>query len=294
MQGLAPDRLKDLWQSVEAGQLAWQEFEAAQERMLQEYRDIWKEALLLEGQPKLEDSLLEELCVYFGEADVAQIRRRCLEAVTTIRDQWQDKVVADDGVSVESFYDESEAYIYDLMWWHTLRDDSSPLAYVLALDFARRHGCRNCMDFGAGVGSGAILFARHGMTMTMADVSSSLIEFSEWRFRLRDLPSNILDTKVDDLPDNSFDMVTTIGTFEHLVDPVKAIERIWASLKPGGFLAGQFHAEPDDDFPQHIVNDFRPIFERMKSLGLVEVWRDEWLWGVVVLQKSGSYPDRPR
>src|SRR5207302_9365873 len=34
MQGLAPDRLKSLWQSVEAGQLAWQEYEAEQARML--------------------------------------------------------------------------------------------------------------------------------------------------------------------------------------------------------------------------------------------------------------------
>jgi len=287
MEGLAPDLLKQFWKSVEAGQLTWEEFEAAQERLLQEYKDIWEHALRLDTQP-LEDSLLEELRMYFGHDDLAEIRTKCLQAVVNIRDQWRNQVIADEPASVETFYDETDAYIYDLMWWHALRDDTSPLSYVLALEFATRHGCRSCMDFGSGVGSGAILFARNRMSVTMADVSSTLLEFSEWRFKLRGLPATVLDTKLNDLPRNHFDIVTTMGTFEHLVDPVGTVEQLWASLNPGGYLAGQFHTEPKEKHPQHIVHDFGPTFERMKSLGLVEVWRDDWLWGVVVFQKSGK------
>jgi 2-polyprenyl-3-methyl-5-hydroxy-6-metoxy-1,4-benzoquinol methylase len=162
-----------------------------------------------------------------------------------------------------------------------------PLVYVLSLDFAKRRGARDCMDFGAGVGAGSILFARHGMNVAMADISSSLLEFSEWRFKLRGLPVRIIDSKVDELPPASFDTVTTMGTFEHLVDPVDAVERLWDSLKPGGFLVGQFHTKPEEpNHPQHVVENFAPVFERMKELGFVEVWRDDWFWGLLAFQKT--------
>ena len=283
---LPPDRLLELWESVEKGQLSELEFACTEATMLHEYFKIWERALILDGERELEDSLLAELSLYFTNHDVTEIRRRCLAAVSTLGDQWRTDVDPGDPASVESFYDKSEAYIYDLMWWHTLRDDLDPLVYVLALDFANRHGARDCMDFGAGVGAGPILFARHGMNVAMADISSSLLEFSEWRFSLRELPVRIIDSKVDGLPAEAFDTVTSMGTFEHLLDPVDAVERLWDSLRPGGFLLGEFHTKPDPDLPQHIVEDFARMFERMKELGFVEVWRDDWFWGLVAFQKT--------
>ena len=38
--------------------------------------------------------------------------------------------------------------------------------------------------------------------------------------------------------------------------------------------------------PQHIVTDFGPTFSRLRELGFVEVWRDSWLWGHQVFQKT--------
>jgi len=58
------------------------------------------------------------------------------------------------------------------------------------------------------------------------------------------------------------------------------------ALKPGGLLFARIHAENDPDRPQHIVTDFRPTFERMGELGLVEIWADKWLWGHQLFQKS--------
>ena len=48
--------------------------------------------------------------------------------------------------AVEAFYDRSQAYLFDLMWWHTLTHDQTPLAYVVALKFAQRHTCRRYLD----------------------------------------------------------------------------------------------------------------------------------------------------
>jgi 2-polyprenyl-3-methyl-5-hydroxy-6-metoxy-1,4-benzoquinol methylase len=285
MERLLPDHLKTLWQAVDQKQLTIDAFMSEQERLLAVYRQMWEQALRLEGHQNLSESLLAELGSYMGCADMAEIQRQCVHALATLKGEWHEKVNPGDRQSIEQFYDVSQATIYELMWWHTLGEDNSPLAYVMALHFARQHGCQRYLDFGAGVGSGGILFARHGLEVTLADISSTLLGFSQWRLALRGLPAASIDLKVGSLPDSSFDLVTAMDVFEHLVDPVETVERLWGTLKPGGFLYARIHAESDEDRPQHIVQDFGPTFERMRALGFVQVWQDEWLWGHQVFQK---------
>jgi 2-polyprenyl-3-methyl-5-hydroxy-6-metoxy-1,4-benzoquinol methylase len=286
MQQLLPDRLKGLWQCVVANQLTSEEYTSEHERMLAEYRDTWKHALLFDGHEDLQASILSELSRNTACDDMAEIQRRCTQALADVKSEWQEKVKAIDRQSVERFYDESQAMIYELMEWHTLCDDSSPLAYVTALHFARQQGCRHYLDFGAGVGSGAILFARHGLQVALADISSSLLRFSQWRINTRGLSAQYFDLKTCALPRHTFDLVTAMDVFEHLVDPVQTVDHLSEALKPGGFLFARLAAEADEDRPQHIHAEFGPTLERLRVLGFVEVWRDEWLWGHQVFQKS--------
>jgi ubiquinone/menaquinone biosynthesis C-methylase UbiE len=284
-QGLAPDQLDALWKRVEKGELGQEEFDEAYAWLIADYWETWEQALVLDGHSSLKRSLLAELDMYFGLGDLAETERRCREAATDQQVQWRARVDEGSRASIEAFYDENVTCLYDLMWWHNLKDDDDPLAYVLALLVAKRRGCRKCLDFGAGVGSGSILFARHGMEVTSADVSSVEIAFSTWRFELRNLPVRVIDTKIETLPPDKFEMVTAMDMIEHLVDPAETIEKLWESLAPGGILLGRFNLKPDDKRPQHIVRDFGPTLERMKGLGFVEVWRDEWLWGHQAFQK---------
>jgi 2-polyprenyl-3-methyl-5-hydroxy-6-metoxy-1,4-benzoquinol methylase len=167
-----------------------------QDRLLAAYLQTWEQALLLEGYKGLSESLLAELGSYMGCADMAEVQRQCMHVVATLKAEWHEKVNPSDRQFTEQFYDASQATIYDLMWWHTLCDDVSPLAYATALHFVRQQGCRNYLDFGAGVGSGGILFARHGLGVTLADISSTLLGFSQWRLDRRRLPAAYIDLKV--------------------------------------------------------------------------------------------------
>ena len=287
MEKLLPDQLKQLWQEVEQKQLTLEEFSRQQERFLAEYRSLWEQALILNGHKNLQESLCSELGQYSGCEDLTEIRRRCSCALSNVRGEWHGSSVdRDDRQSVQQFYNESEAMIYELMWWHSLSEDDSPLAYVTALHFAKMHGCGSYLDFGAGVGSGGIVFARHGLDVTLADISSAMLSFSQWRFRLRGLSAQFIDLKASGLPGNTYDILAAMDVFEHLVDPVQTVDELWRSLKPGGYLFGRFHSEVDEDRPHHIVQDFEPTLKRLESLGFVEVWRDEWLWGHHVFQKS--------
>jgi SAM-dependent methyltransferase len=285
MEKLLPEHLKGFWDTVERHEHSAEDYTREYERALAEYRQTWERALILPAHDDLRESLLAELGSYTQCADVAEVRRLCEQAVGNLKREWENKVQSDDRRSIEQFYDESPTMLHELIWWHTLGDDVSPLAYVLALRFAQQHGCQSYLDFGAGVGAGGLLFARHGLQTTLADISSPLLRFSAWRLDLRKLPAQYIDLKRCHLPSEAFDIITAMDVFEHLSDPVEAVEKLWGALKAGGFLYARIAAEPDEDRPQHIVSDFEPTFERMRALGFVEVWRDEWLWGHQVFQK---------
>ncbi|GJL66860.1 MAG: hypothetical protein NPIRA05_18310 [Nitrospirales bacterium] len=285
MLKLMPDQVKELWQRVDQDNFSSKDCYIEQERLLDTYRSLWDNALRLENQPDLRQSILWELGQYMGCEDVAEIRNRCQLAVPNLKAEWQNKVGLSNRKSVEQYYDESHTTIYELMWWHTLTEDSSPLAYVTALEFTRNHGCQQYLDFGAGVGSGGILFARDRRDVTLADISSPLQQFSQWRFETRKLSAKFIDLKTTSLPSRAFDMVTALDVFEHLVDPVETIEKISDALKPEGFFFARLASEIDEDRPQHIVQDFKPTFQCLKRHGFVQVWEDDWLWGHVVFQK---------
>jgi SAM-dependent methyltransferase len=285
MEKLLPEHLQDFWQSVEKRGHSREDYTREYDRALAEYRESWKRALILPAHDDLRESLVSELGSYTQCSDLAEVRRRCEQALANLKCEWKNKVLAESRQSIEQFYDETPSMLYELMWWHALGDDLAPLAYVLALHFAQQHGCKSYLDFGAGVGAGALLFAAHGLQTTLADISSSLLRFSAWRLGLRKLPARYLDLKHCHLPSESFDFITAMDVFEHLADPVETVERLWNALKPRGFLYARISADPDEDRPQHIVYDFEPTFERMRALGFVRVWHDDWLWGHQVFQK---------
>jgi SAM-dependent methyltransferase len=282
---LLPDKLRTLWRSVQQKKLATEAFMTEQQRLLAEHRRHWADALLLPDKDDLQQSLFTELGLYTRCADLDEIQNRCTASVRELAEEWRENVDATDRQSVEEFYDRSEKEIYDLIWWHTLSEDLSPLAYVTALQFARREGCRSCLDFGAGVGSGGIVFVRNGLTIALADISSPLLAFSQWRFQLRGLPAQFFDLKSSALPSEAFDIVTAMDVFEHLVDPVDAVETLSRVVRPGGFIFGRFHADEDDERPLHIMHDFEATFRRLRDLGFRPVWEDEWLWGHQAFQK---------
>lgn len=283
---LVPDRMAQLWQSVEAGKMSSEDCVREQERLLEPYRTEWEKALLCDGETDLRTSLLKEVAAYYRVSDLTAVDRSCDLAVDTLRSEWKTTVDARQRSSIESFY-ETKTHIYDLINWHTLRDDSGPLAHVVALQIARVHNVHSCLDFGSGVGSGGLLFCRADIDTTLADISTTLLDFARWRFHLRGLPARFLDLNTTALPEVSFDMILAMDVFEHLVEPVEVAERLWHALKPGGLLFARIHAEADPSHPQHIVEDFRPTFARMEELGFVERWRDRALWGHLLFQKLG-------
>jgi SAM-dependent methyltransferase len=280
---LMPDRLRKLWDEVASGAITHEAFSQEERRLLDGYRAEWTRALVARGETDLRAGLFAETALY-SRRDPNEIVALCDEALATLRREWEGGVDPGKRSSIEAFY-ESPTTIYELMGWHSLRDDEGPLAYVLALEIARARGVERCLDFGSGVGSGALLFAVSGIRVSLADVSSTLLDFCRWRFARRGIGASFIDLKRDRLPEAAFDMILAMDVFEHLADPVEAAENLYEALAPGGVLFARIHAEADVDRPHHIVRDFEPTFARMRELGFAEIWRDGWLWGHQLFEK---------
>ena len=278
-------QLRELWARVDANEITSDEAMVEQDRLLGIYRRVWRQALLLKGEKDLTNSTLTELARRRNTTDLAAIRRRCEDAVQSLKHAWHKEVTTGDASEVERFYDRTETYIDELMWWHTLNEDDTPLAYVAALKFAAAHDVKSVLDFGSGVGSGGLLFAQNGFDVTLADISSVMLEFCVWRFKQRDLPARFIDLKKEQLPKEAFDFITAMDVFEHLTEPVLTVDLLADALKPGGYIFGRFAAEIDPERPMHIVRDFAPVFARFGEKGFTEVWRDDWLWGHQVFRK---------
>jgi SAM-dependent methyltransferase len=296
---LLPDRLRDLYHQIRASERPGDDYEPLHQQWLAEHRAVWESALVTGGWGDLKQSLLAELGRYADIPDLAEVERLCRTAPAELAKEW-DAIVRDaaDRASVESFYNKSKAEIFGLLWWHTLVDDDTPLSYVLALQFAQAAGgsaggpgggstgAMTYLDFGSGVGSGAVLFKAHGFDVTCADISSPMLDFCRFRIEERGRAGRFIDLKTTPLPDEAFDFVTAMDVFEHLYDPVDAIERLYKAMRPGGHIYGRWAVEQNDDRRGHIVQDMTPTHERMTELGLVQVWRDDWCWGHEVYRKE--------
>lgn len=281
-----PTQLKALWAEVDSGTLSRETFLEREAELLRAYTGIWNEALALPGEDNLGQSLCKELGNLTGNEDLEDVKRRCQKAMLAMKADWESTVKPEDEKTVEEYYDKSEHYAYELMWWHSLEEDRSPLAYVAALHLALQNGCASALDFGAGVGTGSVLFARHGALVSLADISSTLLDFSKRRLAARGVPATYIDLKSEALPENAYDFITAMDVFEHIAEPEKTAETLANSLKPGGILFGRFAAEEDEERPSHIAKDFGPMFEKLRELGFTEIWKDEWLWGHQAFRKA--------
>src|SRR5216684_4302126 len=125
-------------------------------------------------------------------------------------------------------------------------------------------------------------------TLPLADISRIMLSFCKYRFDARGLDARFIDLKQSKLPATAFDFITAMDVFEHLVDPTGTVDLLHHCLKPGGYIYGRFASEVDPARPEHIVQDFQPVFDRLAELGFIEVFRDEWLWATRCSKKAGT------
>ena len=234
-------------------------------------KELWESTLLMPGETDLTSSVLRELGEYFPHFDPNDIEDRFQRSSELLTEDWLKKGI--DPRSEESlirFYNETEIEMFELMHYHSVDVDLGPLNYVYALELAHRHGCTSYLDYGSGVGSGGILFARSGFQVTLCDVSTPLLDFAKWRFERRKLNASYIDLKKEE-PKNQVDFITCFEVLEHAKDPLALLRKIHRYLRVGGLLVVTAPFSLDESRPMHIVHNHR-LIERFRGQGFHMRW----------------------
>ncbi len=212
---------------------------------------------------------------------MADVRSRLARATETFTEEWKQRVADPaDERAVTRFYNESQTELFDLAQWHAT--DPIHCRALMCADLARRNGGSRYLDYGAGIGSDALVFADEGFEVTLADVAEPLLAFARWRCERRGIRVKTIDLKRETPPRRSFDVAVCFDVLEHVHRPLKTLDGIGRSLRPGGLLFVHAPFGEDPDRPMHVVHS-DVITPRMRSVGfnyrgdLEEAFPD-WLW----------------
>ncbi len=244
-----------------------------------EQRDAWfsadmkvlRECVCFRGKTP-RDSVLDELAEYHGES-VEESYRKCIEWETLSIAEWKaaDRCGPE---GVQNFYDTTASWRYDLAWYAYLQVTGHAFPQSVAVArFLRAKGVGGALlDFGSGIGLNGHAFDRFGFKVTIADISSSLLDYAIWR-NLRHGADGIrtINLAHERLPDGAYDVVTAFDTLVHVTDFDATAARLHGALKPGGWLIANFDTRaPDEASAWHLQDHELDLDRRLKRVGFVK------------------------
>ncbi len=231
----------------------------------------WREALLLPGETDLVESSLGELAEYFGISR-GEARQQCLDALAESKREWE-AAPRRTPEQIKDFYRSTRSYIFEHVWWHAT-DVETNSANVEILRYAMSREAHAYLDFGSGVGANAILFAHHGFQVTLADISTPMLEFARWRLQRRGMKATLIDLNQQALPHGQFDFATAVDVLEHLPRPKDELKQISLAMKEGGVLVFNCRVGEEDDHPMHVLKTANPVRQVLRACGFRQLEAD--------------------
>jgi len=230
------------------------------------YKKIWESIKLNKGYSFI-DSAINELGEYFNlSKDEAMFF--LLKSDKTIVNEWNKYFLNHklNNNSIIDFYNSTQSEIFVLMNWHYINFLNGPLQYAFAFDIAKRYNHDTFLDYGSGVATGALLFAKNKFKVTLADVSSANLNFSKFRFKKRGLNADFVDLKTESMLGREYDIITCFDVLEHSYTPLSILINLRKILKNNGHLIINTPFGKDVKRPMHVVTD-KKIVCRIRSNG---------------------------
>lgn len=102
------------------------------------------------------------------------------------------------------------------------------------------------LEVGSGRGTLSMYFSEAGWDSTILDLVPEILDEAQKQFAAYSLPVKavVADCLDIPIPDNSYDVVFSIGLLEHFTDPGRVLSEQFRVLAPGGLLVGYVVPEP--------------------------------------------------
>lgn len=238
------------------------------------------------------ESVLDDLATYHG-VSTEEARQRALHWEEDSVQEWESVGGSTSDEGRVAFYRTQRSWSYDLLWFAYLQsegyaDPASVLAYRWLQQYSpgRRH-----LDFGSGVGITSQLFEEGGWTTTAADLSSTLLDFAQFRLQRRGQKADYIDLAESGLPAGEYDAITAIDTLAHVPDLHATALQLHAALGRGGYLIANFDIrEASRETVWHLHDDELRARYEVQRAGFVPV--ADLGYGLIAYRKAADGPTR--
>jgi SAM-dependent methyltransferase len=237
----------------------------------------FRASLRLPGVADLRAAALDDLSSYSGLTPDECVER-CRNWESWSVEEWFAADRSDiDGLT--DFYRTTESWAFDLLWYSYLQ--AVGYAYpssVLALRATAGQGNGQAhLDFGSGVGVTSQLFAKAGYETTLADVSTSLLDFARYRISRRGEAARFIDLNNEKLEPGRYDVITALDTLTHIPDLAEVVASLHGALRPGGWLITNFDVRPPSpENAPFLYEDDLDLRATLHRAGFVPTGRFGW------------------
>ena len=218
-------------------------------------------------------ALASELAAFSHESiDVVLFRMRT--AQEAFNEHWRrSQVNVTDADSVAAFYRDQFVEAYELANWHAGGSGPLPLNYARAAHLARTFGWRRALDFGSGIGSGALCLSAAGCTVDCADVARQLLAFAHYRLARRGIAGSTIDLSAGMRPKTRYyDVVTCFDVLEHVPDQFAKLSELETYLRPGGVLLVNLMADSTAGNHAMHISSAGDRLSLIRRTGLIPEW----------------------
>ena len=234
---------------------------------------LYRDALRLQGISDIREAVLDDLGTHYGLSKQECVER-CLHWEEWSVQEWS-KCARSTKEEITDFYRSTKSWSFDLLWYAYLQAEgyANPVSVAIANTLVK-FDLRNAshLDFGSGVGTTSQLFRRLGYESSLADISTSLLEFARFRLERRGEAATFIDLTYQSLEPDRYDVITAIDTLVHIPDLSVSLTALHRALKPGGLLFANLDTRPPTpENSWHLYSDDLPLRWQIQRTGFERV-----------------------
>ena len=246
--------------------------------------EVWSDILTDGRNMPPTEAVLYQLADYSGRS-LDEVKEIVSSTNEISKQKWSE---ADRSTpeGLRAFYSSVTNWVFGNISYHARqaegREGPYPAFPIQVADALKTLKPGHHLDFGSGVGTASLLFQRFGWTISLADVSTPLLDFARWRLSRSNIRADFIDLNNDKLGQSQYDLITAFNTMAHVPDVLQTVSELRAALKPGGLLIFDIDARkpaPGNEWflyqhPYQVLRGIRSLgFSRMRPIGAMHVYR---------------------